>query len=59
MKLLGLRICDHDSNFSYFDGEKVNYLKTERKYQVKHHSVMQHQENKKEGYDFYIMGKNH
>ena len=44
MKLLGLRICDHDSNFSYFDGEKVRYLKTERKYQVKHHSVMKHDE---------------
>jgi carbamoyltransferase len=57
LKLLGLRICDHDSNFSYFDGEKVNYLKTERKYQFKHHSVMQHQENKKEGYDWTLWEK--
>lgn len=39
MKLLGIRICDHDSNFSYFDGNKVFYLKTERKYQIKHHGV--------------------
>lgn len=39
MKLLGLRICDHDSNFTYFDGQKIRYLKTERKYQIKHHGV--------------------
>lgn len=39
MKLLGLRICDHDSNISYFDGNKVFYLKTERKFQVKHHGI--------------------
>jgi carbamoyltransferase len=39
MKLLGIRICEHDSNFSYFDGSKVSYLKTERKYQIKHHGV--------------------
>ena len=39
MKLLALRICEHDSNFTYFDGEKLSYLKTERKYQIKHHGV--------------------
>ena len=39
MKLLGLRICEHNSNFSYFDGEKVHYLKTERKFNIKHHAV--------------------
>jgi len=39
LKLLGLRICAHDSNFSYFDGEKVHYLKTERKFQIKHHGM--------------------
>ena len=39
MKLLGIRVCEHDSNFSYFDGQKVFYLKTERKYQIKHHAV--------------------
>ncbi len=44
MKLLGIRICEHDSNFSYFDGEKVHYLKTERKYQIKHHGVNHLQE---------------
>lgn len=39
MKLLGLRVCDHDSNISYFDGEKVQYLKTERKFKDKHHGI--------------------
>ena len=39
MKLLGLRVCEHDSNFTYFDGDKLHYFKTERKYQVKHHGV--------------------
>jgi carbamoyltransferase len=38
MKLLSLRLCDHDSNFSYFDGESVHYFKSERKYQIKKHS---------------------
>lgn len=37
MKLLGLRLCDHDSNISYFDGDNVYYLKTERLLQDKHH----------------------
>ena len=40
MKLLGLRVCEHDSNFSYFDGEQLHYLKTERKYKIKHHGVV-------------------
>lgn len=39
MKLLGLRICEHDSNISYFNGDKVFYLKTERKFQIKHHGI--------------------
>jgi len=38
MKLLGLRLCEHDSNISYFDGESVHYLKTERLYNEKHHA---------------------
>ena len=38
MKLLGLRLCEHDSNMSYFDGKKVYYFKSERKYNVKHHA---------------------
>ena len=38
MKLLGLRLCDHDSNISYFDGTKLHYFKSERKYQIKHHA---------------------
>jgi carbamoyltransferase len=38
MKLLAIRICEHDSNFSYFDGSSVYYFKSERKYQVKKHS---------------------
>ena len=57
MKLLGLRICDHDSNFSYFDGEKVRYLKTERKYQIKHHSVMKNQKYKEQGFDWTLWEK--
>ena len=40
MKLLGVRVCDHDSNFSYFDGEQLHYLKTERKNKIKHHGVV-------------------
>jgi len=36
MKLLGLRICDHDSNISYYDGKNIFYLKTERFFQQKH-----------------------
>tara|TARA_R100001509_G_scaffold37655_1_gene20328 strand:- start:49 stop:1497 length:1449 start_codon:yes stop_codon:yes gene_type:complete len=39
MKLLGLRICDHDSNISYYDGNKVHYLKTERKFKDKQHGI--------------------
>lgn len=38
MKLLALRLCEHDSNFSYFDGEKLHYFKSERSTQIKHHS---------------------
>lgn len=38
MKLLSIRLCAHDSNMSYFDGNNVYYYKSEREYQVKHHS---------------------
>ena len=38
VKLLGLRLCEHDSNISFFDGDKVHYLKTERMYKQKHHA---------------------
>tara|TARA_R110002020_G_scaffold311290_1_gene526917 strand:+ start:621 stop:2114 length:1494 start_codon:yes stop_codon:yes gene_type:complete len=38
MKLLGLRLCEHDSNLSYYDGDKVFYIKTERIYKEKHHA---------------------
>jgi len=37
MKLLGLRLCDHDSNISYWDGKKVHYIKSERIHGIKHH----------------------
>ncbi len=37
-KLLGLRLCEHDSNISYFDGSKVFYLKSERFYNQKYHA---------------------
>lgn len=38
MKLLGIRLDDHDSNFCLYDDGKISYLKTERVYQVKHHA---------------------
>ena len=38
MKLLSLRLCEHDSNIAYFDGDKVFYIKTERIYKEKHHA---------------------
>ena len=37
LKFLGLRLCDHDSNITYTDGQTVRYLKSERLHQVKHH----------------------
>jgi carbamoyltransferase len=37
-KLLGLRLCEHDSNLSLYDGSKVHYLKTERLHKQKHHA---------------------
>jgi carbamoyltransferase len=37
-KLLSLRLCEHDSNFSYFDGSNVHYFKSERKYGIKKHA---------------------
>jgi len=39
MKLLSLRICEHDANFTYFDGNTVEYYKSERQYQEKHHAL--------------------
>ena len=36
MKLLALRLCAHDSNVTYFDGEKLKYRSFERDFQVKH-----------------------
>jgi len=48
MKLLSLRLCDHDSNISYFDGEKLHYFKSERKYGVKHHGYSNLQDWEKE-----------
>lgn len=38
MKLLSLRLCEHDSNLSFFDGENVHYYKSERHLQYKHHA---------------------
>ena len=38
MKLLALRLCAHDSNISYFDGQTLHYYKSERFYQIKHHA---------------------
>lgn len=36
MKFLGIKIGDHDSNFSLSDGSKVFYHKSEREKQIKH-----------------------
>jgi carbamoyltransferase len=36
--LLGLRLCEHDSNISYFDGKTIHYIKTERIFNKKHHA---------------------
>jgi carbamoyltransferase len=36
MKLLGLRICEHDANFTLYDNGRVFYYKPERFHQVKH-----------------------
>ena len=36
MKLLGLRLCAHDSNVTYYDGEHLKYKSFERDFQVKH-----------------------
>ena len=37
MKFIGLRLDEHDSNVSYFDGSVVRYYNSERDYQIKHH----------------------
>lgn len=37
MKFISLRVCAHDSNISYYDGNNVYYYKSERDYQEKHH----------------------
>lgn len=38
MKLLGLRLDDHDACFCLYEDGKIRYLKTERSYQIKHHA---------------------
>ncbi len=38
MNLIGLRLCEHDSNISYYDGSNFYYYKSERNYQIKHHA---------------------
>lgn len=38
MKLLGIRLCEHDSNLTYFDGKNITYIKTERIKGIKHHA---------------------
>ena len=39
MKLLSLRISEHDANFCYFNGKDLQYYKSERKHQAKHHAL--------------------
>lgn len=38
MQLLSLRLCEHDSNISFFDGKEIHYYKSEREYNIKHHA---------------------
>ena len=37
MKILAYKHEDHDSNFCYYDGEKVRYFQPERKHGIKHY----------------------
>ena len=37
MKLLSLRLCEHDSNIALYNDGIISYLKTERVKQLKHH----------------------
>lgn len=39
MKLLSLRLCAHDSNMCLYDYGKLTYIKTERVFGIKHHSI--------------------
>ena len=39
MKLLSIRMCEHDSNFTYYNGSDIQYYKTERSYQIKRHHL--------------------
>ena len=38
MRLLGLRLCDHDSNITLYDNGNLSYYKLERDTQIKHDS---------------------
>lgn len=38
MNLIGLRLCEHDSNISFYDGKNFYYYKSERDLQIKHHA---------------------
>ena len=38
MKLLAFRVCEHDSNFSFYDGKELKYFKSERLTKIKHHA---------------------
>ena len=40
MKLLGLRIEDHDASFCLYDNGTIKYAKSERFHQVKHHAYI-------------------
>lgn len=57
MKLLSLRLCDHDSNISYWDGSNLHYIKTERMYGIKHHCYNNLWEWEQEIYDIWGIKK--
>jgi carbamoyltransferase len=56
MKLLSVALSAHDSNFTYFDGNKVSYYKPERKKQLKrYYSLDWHKDIKGLDYDAMVM----
>jgi carbamoyltransferase len=38
MKLLAIRLCEHDSSLCYYDGKNLKYIKTERLNGIKHYA---------------------
>jgi predicted NodU family carbamoyl transferase len=58
MNLLSLRLCVHDSNITYFDGDGIHYIKSERIKNIKHHAFDNLWEWKKIIYDLWNLKEN-